>query len=68
MKEELINISDNITYLTAVFASLWIFVILFRACMHLLNIVYYTKDKKDDSFESILRATLDSFFSNHPVL
>jgi len=36
--------------------------------MHLLNIVYYTKDKKDDSFESILRATLDSFFSNHPVL
>lgn len=26
------------------------------------------QEKKDDSFESILRAELDSFSSNHPVL
>lgn len=34
--------------------------------MHLLSIVYYKK--KYGSFESILRAKLDSFSSNHPVL
>lgn len=66
MIEQLINAADNIMCITTVFASLWI--LQFSSGLSCTCWAHFITEKKDDSFESILRAELDSFSSNHPVL